>query len=101
MKELLFFVVVIGALTAGGGNGNVNTQIAVTAGNHALAKSAALAMAAGVTNTTEPPFAGAFEQTIARTHDGTSSVASEQLTPVAHYPPEIAPPAPITDRLIT
>jgi hypothetical protein len=50
-----------------------------------------VSMSAGVTETIDPPRpASALAQDIAPTNNDTSSVASEQLTPVVHYPLEPA-----------
>jgi PBP1b-binding outer membrane lipoprotein LpoB len=53
--------------------------------------SPAVSMSAGVTETIDPPGTSSpLAQTFAPTNDDTASVASEQLTPVVHYPPEPA-----------
>jgi hypothetical protein len=53
--------------------------------------SAPISMSAGVTETIDPPgTASPLAQTFAPTNGDTSSVASEQLAPVVHYPPEPA-----------
>lgn len=50
-----------------------------------------VSMSAGVTETIDPPGTSSpLAQTFAPTNDDSSTVASEQLTPVVHYPPEPA-----------
>ncbi|PEH83028.1 hypothetical protein [Burkholderia gladioli] len=53
--------------------------------------SPAIAMSAGVTETVDPPRAArALAQTINPGHGESAWLASEQSTPVVHYPPEPA-----------
>jgi hypothetical protein len=50
-----------------------------------------IAMSAGVTETIDAPRpASALAQTIAPSDDGSSSLASQQVAPVVHYPPDPA-----------